>query len=660
MTHEVPTPAASDAPKVSILAAVAGGTGIMAFAAALYAVAPLQFQVSSYEVVFAPQPRYWPARFLAVILALFPLRVARRAAMSLPRHRWFYGLSLLWPLLLSAPLAVYAFLPHSPPFALGFLLIAAGGLASLRAVTGGVDRETPRSARPRAHVVALMTLVVLVGVLTWVHTRIQINFFEHFMLGHSDVGHYAEELKNALLGRGLRSDTFANTRLGWHFSPLLYVLVPGYALWPSPKYLMVLGAFVLHVPALIGYYFARRVSGSVAVGFLSALAWLLLPSVGRMIYSNTYGFQWVYVVIPLLAWLMVCVIRQRWRTCWVLIAAVLLCQETTAAMTFGLGLYFLLFSPRRWTGAILAIGSIAYLAVVTQLVIPHFAAAGHYERLELFGQLGGTFTELFQSALAKPELFFRRLLRVEGLYFLLMLLVPMALLPLCRWRMLVMVLPTAALLLLLDNPDWLSIKFWYQATVLPVLFMAGVAALDVGRRSRMTAPGTAVLERFAASSCRLSSSLRWLMTTDRVAPARLCRAGAWTLFICAGWGHYLYGFSPLSKSYEVYRADQTLQRPDPRLAFVEKLRAELPRTNAILATERVAAHFTDYRRLYTGKRPLPANYVIIDRGDRWDPSDLPSRGDEFAADPAYRVLAESGSVVAFERRAEFPLPADPD
>ena len=46
------------------------------------------------------------------------------------------------------------------------------------------------------------------------------------MLGHADFGHFTKELKNALAGRGLRSDSFENTRLGWHFVPLMYVFVP--------------------------------------------------------------------------------------------------------------------------------------------------------------------------------------------------------------------------------------------------------------------------------------------------------------------------------------------------------------------------------------------------------------------------------------------------
>lgn len=71
------------------------------------------------------------------------------------------------------------------------------------------------------------SIILLIALLTVIHTKTQVNFFEHFMLGHSDIGHFTEELKSAPAGHGLRSDSFDNTRFGWHFVSLMYILVPG-------------------------------------------------------------------------------------------------------------------------------------------------------------------------------------------------------------------------------------------------------------------------------------------------------------------------------------------------------------------------------------------------------------------------------------------------
>ena len=121
------------------------------------------------------------------------------------------------------------------------------------------------------------------------------------------------------------------------------------------------------------------------------------------------------------------------------------------------------------------------------------------------------------------------------------------------------------------------------------------------------------------------------------------------VLLCCGWGHYLLGFSPIAKSYELYAADPRLQETDPAFETVEAWRTEIPKRATILATERLAAHFTDYRRIYTGGRPMPADYVLINPRDTWDTSGLPQRVETYRNDPSYRVFAESNGLVAFER-----------
>ncbi len=627
-------PTDCEAPPSLVLAGL-GGLGILAYGLALLAVQPIQFNVVTYSTISFDQVRYWPSLAIPIVVLVAIMALAGRAAPT-PHStgRRFAGAWLLWPLLLTSPLACYAFTDRLPPFALSWLMILAGGWAAFRVVSC----SGPWTAHRRAHPLAVSSIVVLIGVLTVVHTQLQINFFEHFMLGHSDCGHFAEELKNALAGRGLRSDSFENTRLGWHFTPLLYVLVPGYALWPSPVYLMVCGALLIHIPALPAYFLARRLSGSVAVAWMFAAAWLLLPSSSRLVYANTYGFQWTYSMMPLLALMIAAGVTGRWRTCLVMVVLVLLCKETAAAATLGWGLYVALFTPRRKTGIVIALGSVAYFILCGMLLIPYFAAAGRYERLDMFGELGNSMGDLLVAVLYKPGLVLERLLRREVACSILVLLVPMALLPLRGWRIAAAALPTLLLVVLLQNEDWLSIKFWHHATVLPVLFFAGIAAMHKG------AGGDEKPGKWAA----------WL-SGDKLASASVVNRGmAAGLLVCAALGHYFYGFSPISKSYEPYTAATFLHRPDPRLETVKRLRADIAKDRTILATERLAAHFTDYKRLYTGRRIRSADFVVIDRADTWDTSGLPQKTVQFVTDPEYMPYGEFGSIMVFGRRSDVP------
>lgn len=326
-------------------------------------------------------------------------------------------------------------------------------------------------------------------------------------------------------------------------------------------------------------------------------------------------------------------------------AATLLVQETTAAAVFGLGLVTALFTPRRRLGATIAAVAFCYFLVCVAVVIPHFAESGRYERSELFGSLGSSFTELAINTVRQPTGVLSRLSRTDAFHFLAMLLVPMALFPIRGWRIALAAAPTLALVLLLENRQWLTIKFWYQSTLLPPLFVGVLASI------RPPAP----FDQGTASAPPPKPTDTPAPTSP--APARQgsnARGVALAVLYAAAWSHYFFGFSPLAKPFEVYSASTHLSGPDPRLAFVNTVRQQFPRDRTVLATERVAAHFSDYARLYTGKRVRPTDLVILDRGDTWDTTGLPGKTAEFEVDPHYQVHAEFGSLKVFTRRADAP------
>lgn len=641
------------------IGAVFGVLGAVSYGLALYAAEPVQFKVGSHTTVWFEGAGYWPATLFAIAVSGVVLLLATGVALQAPtseqcalgapvfkrRRTWRVAASLLWPMLLSAPLAAYVFLDALPPFFLSFLVILAGGWTAFQA---GCHLRL-RGSLHSAHRAAVASIILLIALATVVHTAVQMNFFEHFMLGHADIGHFTEELKNALAGRGLRSDSFENTRLGWHFVPLMYVLVPGYALWPSPVYVMVCGALVVHVAALPVYYLARRLTGSAAIGWMWAVAWLLLPSQSRLVYGNTYGFQWNNVTMLVLTLVIASAMTRRWRTSLILVAALLLCRETAAAAVFGWGLYLALFTPRRKAGAVIAAVSIAYFLFCANVLIPHFAAAGRYERLDVFGELGTTLGDLIRSAYAHPEVFFGRLLRRQVVYYLLILLVPMALIPVHGWRMAIAAVPTFLLVALLENEEWLSIKFWHQATILPFLFFGALTSMQRVQHGRDELPDAS-----SAGGCAGQATQPDDGTTRRAAYASGFNLGlATAVLISAALGHYFYGFSPISKAYAPYAAATFLHEPDPRTATVARLRADLSRDRTIHATERLAAHFTDYKRLYTGGQTRPVDFVLIDRSDTWDTTGLPQSAERFADDVDYRLYGEFGSIVVFERRPDL-------
>lgn len=472
---------------------------------------------------------------------------------------------------------------------------------------------SPRCERANRYVPWVLIAAMLAST-AW-HTAEQIDLWRHFMLGHADFGFFTIELEHCLPWKEIGPERFADTRMGYHCVPMFYLLAPFYAVVRSPVFLMFVGPLALNLAAVPFYQLARDRGGSRTIGLLVGLAWLALPSLSRLPYSGTYGFQSIYLAVPWLAWAFALGLRGRW--CWshVCLAGALLCEETVCGVVLGWGVYLMLWGGRRRDGMCIAIVSLVYLALCTAVVIPFFAPSAEYTRLGLFGEVTGCGI-------------IERLSRPRVGFYLLALLVP--LLPGLKrgWKVLIAAVPTLLLIALMRDADYLNIKYWHQSSVLPVLFLAAMIGVvrptgGGGNMSRSTLLGPVL-----------------------------------GLLVGALFFHQLMGVSPLTKAYQLCSQQSPLQNDDPRAVAVAYVRAHFPpEQTTVMATERLAAHFTDYRMIrsigaenLTGRRT--PNVLVVDRNDGWCPTVRSGRLEALltharAAD--FTVVHEQGSVLVFAR-----------
>jgi hypothetical protein len=491
---------------------------------------------------------------------------------------------------------------------------------------------------------SLVVLLVAIAATTAWHAYTQYIYWRHLMFGYADIGLFTRELEHSLLWNNF-ADRFADTRMGYHCIPTFYLLAPFYALLRSPVVLMVVGPLALNLAAIPIYQLARDRSGSAGTGLLMGLAWLALPSLSRLPYANTYGFQSIYLAVPLIAWWISLALRGRWVASCVCLVLALLCEETVCGVAVGWGLYVVLFSERRRAGVMVMIISILYLLLATQLVIPYFAAEPSYSRLELFGE-------------PSPRVVLERLFRPRVGLYLLTLAAPLFIGLVRAPRLLLVVLPTLLLILLLRNQDYLNVKYWHQSSMLSPLFLAAVVGSAMG--TRVGPPASAQGD---ARGTQKSGNL----------------LGAWSV---SGWGggravglfvtvllfHHVIGFSPFSQSGRLHVANEELKTQDPRMAAVDFVRSAYPRTTGrIVATERLAAHFCDYYSMApvvalqvdvpaVRSRPRQAitepDAYVLDRSDDWDPVVRAGRIESVIRDAmasGYEVARQVESVIVLVR-----------
>jgi len=169
-----------------------------------------------------------------------------------------------------------------------------------------------------------------------------------------------------------------------HFQPALLALAPLYAIHSDPRVLLVVQALLVALASLPLYVWARRELGAAAalavqacyLGFWAVLAGVL------------YDFHDTALGAPVVALGLFALLDGRRRLLWASAVAAALVREDLPLTFAAIGVYLALADrERRREGAALAVLSLAYVAVATNVIIPALAGSG-YEHWSYYPTLG--------------------------------------------------------------------------------------------------------------------------------------------------------------------------------------------------------------------------------------------------------------------------------
>lgn len=260
--------------------------------------------------------------------------------------------------------------------------------------------------------------------------------------------------------------------LGDHFHPLLVVLGPVYALFPSGLTLLILQNLLVGFSALVITRLAvRRVGrvGGLFLGAAYALSWGLQAAVAVQ-------FHEIALALPLLALALEAYIEGRLRTAVVTAGLLVFVKEdlglTVAA--FGLVLAWR-FRDRYRAGLWLAGWGVAWLFLSVAVILPALNTGGTYDyadRIDVAALLANPVDTLFTMLTAVEKYETLWLLLIAGGFLFLRSPLALLMLPTLLWRF-------AAANPFYWGPDW-----HYNAVLMPILFAALVDAILTARRSR--------------------------------------------------------------------------------------------------------------------------------------------------------------------------------
>ncbi|MFT2019848.1 DUF2079 domain-containing protein [Streptomyces sp. 796.1] len=258
--------------------------------------------------------------------------------------------------------------------------------------------------------------------------------------------------------------------LGDHFSPVTALLAPFYRVFPTPVTLLVAQALLFALSAVPVTRVAARLLGrrrGLAIGIAYGVSWGVQRAVD-------FDFHEIAFAVPLLAFALEALLRERWlaAACWA--APLVLVKEDLGATVAAIGvvLFWRGRRSRPWVTP-LALGVIGFGVLASALalgvVIPEFNTSGSYDYWnKIDAAEGPTATISWDTALTT----------------LAWVLVPTTGLLALRSPLLLVAVPTLGWRFVSHEEHYWGTDWHYNAVLMPVVFLALVDAVARSRDSR--------------------------------------------------------------------------------------------------------------------------------------------------------------------------------
>ncbi|MBH5336595.1 DUF2079 domain-containing protein [Streptomyces pactum] len=387
--------------------------------------------------------------------------------------------------------------------------------------------------------------------------------------------------------------------LGDHFSPVTALIAPFYRLFPGPATLLVAQALLFAVSVIPVTRVAAHLFGR-GRGLLMGAAYGLSWGVQRAV---DFDFHEIAFAMPLLAFALEAVIRERWYPAMLWAAPLVLVKEDLGATVAVIGAVIWLRCRRGGDTRVVlyAIGLAAFGVIASALalgvIIPGFNGGGDY-----------AYWEKMDSGAAEATIPLDTALRT-----LAWVLLPTTGLLALRSPLLLAVLPTLGWRFVSHEEHYWGTDWHYNAVLMPIVFLALVDAVDRGRRSPR--PWLAAYARqmpvaVAAASVALTSSLP------------------------------LYGLT----------VPDTYRKP-ASVAAAERLLDRIPDDASVEANVGPISRLTNRCRVFWvgDTRGIEPDYIALKEDPYRTPEDVAAYARQLHPGTSYRHLGEAGDVHVLRR-----------
>ncbi len=299
-----------------------------------------------------------------------------------------------------------------------------------------------------------------------------------FQTSAGDLGFFEQAFWSTIHGRPLYIslwDDVGTTTLAHHFQPIIFLILPIYAIYQSPETLLILQSFFLALGALPIYWITKK-KFKETVGVVFAVLYLMYPALHGI---NQFDFHVSALAVPFFLFSFHYVEEKRYSFSAFFAILTLMCKEDAALTIVPLALYVywknydeikaLKQKSRVFVFSLsLILIAAVWFFVTVQIIVPYFNKAGVYLHLGKF------FPSLMRLEFPAEEILFAI---DEKFLYVLLLLAPLQFMPLLSHSTFMITLPAWAIIIFSRHPPAYQIGYQYPYAIIPFIFVSAVYGL---------------------------------------------------------------------------------------------------------------------------------------------------------------------------------------
>lgn len=389
-----------------------------------------------------------------------------------------------------------------------------------------------------------------------------------------------------------------------HVSPIYYLILPFYYIFPNPVTLQIAQAVILASGMIPLYLLCKKFKLPNFVTFAIGICFAFYPALSGGCFYDIHENAFL---TPLILWLFYFIEKEKLWGILTFSFLIFMVKEDAPIYVAFIAVYMLFGKKQYKRGSVVLVLSLLYFILVLWL-LKTYGQGAKFDRFDNYNYDGSGIVAVIKSAIINPAYIISQCMTQEKLIFILKMLIPLAFLPLINKNIskFILVGPFVLVNLMSNYLYQHSIEFQYNFGVIGIFFYLAVSNLESFKPR---------FQKMFALFCAVSTV-------------------------------FLFSFTMLSKVslINAYSSDRE------RIDSINKCIELIPKDAAVSASAFIVPHLYDHNILYELPTKHDTEYVVYDMEVKTEGVSLSDyeNGD-------YKVLYyDYGTVALFRLKSEAP------